>query len=160
MNEFVAKKLGEVLAFANIGLDTATKAEQALKTAFGEDLFDKLVTSNQSHFEQINKIASDAQVAEIVNKKLEGTGTKLKAMRDLYIGTEWDNPTELLEWSGFFEGAGIVHWQLVLGAGKAINSPNIITLAQEALTLHRELFSTAETKLKEVGEEKSRPTSL
>ncbi len=155
MNEFSAKKLGEVLAFATVSLDTLKQGEVALQEAFGIDLTNELTQKNQGHIETINQIAEKYDATGIVNKKLEGTGTKLKRMRDTYIGDAWDNPTELLEWSGFFEGAAIVHWVLVAGLAETLNDQKIKNLANDALKLHRQLFEIAETKLNQHGKEQS-----
>jgi len=156
MNEFTAKKLGEVLAFATVSLETAKRAEIALKEAFGDDRLGEILEQNKQHIDIINNLAEENEVAEIVNKKLTGTGEKLRQMRDLYIGDEWGNPTELLEWSGFFEGAAIVHWDLVAGAGESLNNESLINLAKSALTLHREIFSHTEEKLNQYGQTKAK----
>ena len=104
MNEFTAKKLGEVLAFATVGIETWEKGREAIESVFGEDT-DRLIDASKKHRDTLGNIAESENVQDIVSKKLEGTGTKLRSMRDLYVGEEWHNPTELLEWSGFFEGA-------------------------------------------------------
>lgn len=155
MNEFTAKKLGEVLAFAVVSLETAEKAEKALKEAFGDDTFQNIVEENKKHIKIINTLAEENNISEIVNTKLAGTGNKLRQMRDLYIGDEWENPTELLEWSGFFEGAAIVHWDLVSGVGDALNNETLTNLANSALSLHREIFAQTEEGLKQHGKNKS-----
>lgn len=155
MNEFSAKKLGEVFAFANISLNTAEKSKEALKETFGDELFTQIIDKNKKHIELINSIAINNNVQNIVNKKLEGTSKKLTEMRNLYIGDQWDNPIELLEWSGFFEGAAIVHWKLVSGVGKSLQKEEIITLSEEALYLHNELFEKAKEKLEEYGKNKA-----
>lgn len=155
VNEFSAKKLGEVLAFADVSLDTAKRAENALQEAFGKENFSAMVAKNTGYIETIRKIAEDENVADIVDKKLEGTGQKLLSMRDLYIGDEWNNPTELLEWFGFFLGAAIVHWQLVKGSAEALNHQSLKNLADDALKFHQDLFNEAQIKLNQIGREKS-----
>ena len=156
MNEFTAKKLGEVLAFADVSLDTAKRAENALKEAFGEEKFLALIAKNTSHTEAIKKISEDENVSDIVNKKLEGTSQKLRSMRDLYVGDQWNNPTELLEWSGFFLGAAIVHWQLVKGVAENLNHQSLKNLADDALNFHQNLFTETQIKLNQIGKSKSK----
>ena len=155
MNEFTAKKLGEVLAFAVVGIETFEKGKIALVSVLGEDEVTKLISQSSKHRDVILKIAGVGNVLDIVNKKLEGTGMKLRAMRDLYVGDQWDNPTELLEWSGFFEGAAVVHWSLVKGAGERTNNQEIKNLAEEAVALHKEILDMAITQLHNVGMKKS-----
>lgn len=154
MNEFSAKKLGEVLAFADVGLDTIERGMSALGEVLGDEL-ESIKNEIISHKDLIHSIADEAHVLEIVMKKLESTGEKLRKMRDLYVGDEWDNPTELLEWSGFFEGAAVVHWQLVKGVASSVSHSALSSLAERALDLHKKLLSLAEDKLCEVGMKRS-----
>lgn len=103
-NPQLAKKLGEVLAFALVGQELLERAGKAGETAFGASVkdmqkgFDKQVSASE-------KIADQA--------KTERTVKKLRSMMEQYIGDEWDNPTEILEWSGFYLGSAGVHWSLV-----------------------------------------------
>ncbi|MEX0918549.1 MAG: hypothetical protein WDZ85_01110 [Candidatus Paceibacterota bacterium] len=153
MNEFSAKKLGEVLAFATVSLETGEKGEVALREALGDDLFNDLIDRNQNYRQTINHLAEKYEVTGIVNKKLDGTGFKLRNMRDTYIGDDWDNPVEQLEWSGFFVGAAIVHWDLITGVAEKLNDEKITDLATDALAFHRRLFEIVENKLQDRGRE-------
>ncbi len=155
MNEFTAKKLGEVLAFAVVGIETFKKGHSALVSVWGEKTVENIISRNESHRESILKIAKENGVEDVVNKKLDGTGIKLREMRDLYVGDQWDNPTELLEWFGFFEGACIVHWELVKGAGEATGHTEITLLAKEAFEFHEEIFKKSGYLLYEIGKKKS-----
>jgi hypothetical protein len=155
MNEFTAKKLGEVLAFANVGVETFEKGRNSFVSVLGEETVKKYFSLCEKHEEKILKIAAANNVEEIVTRKVEGTGAKLRSMRDLYVANEWDNPTELLEWSGFFEGAAVVHWSLVKGIGEATKHPEIIKLAEEGYALHQEILSLAVEHLNDLGKKKS-----
>ena len=156
INEFSAKKLGEVLAFSDVGLDTYKRGEKALTELFGTEEFSKIKSEVESHKESIKSIAEREGVIEVVLKKLESTGKKLREMRDLYIGEEWSNPTELLEWSGFFEGAAMVHWALVDGVAKTTNNSDLQSLSKKALDFHKELLYKAHQYLYKVGTQKSK----
>jgi len=155
MNEFTAKKLGEVLAFAEVGKETWLKGQTALESVFEEERVAEVITANGHHAEIIRSMAEENSVSEIVLKKLEGTGTKLRQMRDLYVGDQWDNPTELLEWSGFFEGAAVVHWSLVGGAGEASGKSDMQSLAETGKDFHEDLLSSAIDLLHETGKKKA-----
>jgi len=156
LNEFVAKKLGEVLAFAAVGIETFEKGKSALVSVLREDVVKDFIQKCESHRSKILEIAENQVISDVVLKKLDGTGTKLRSMRDLYVGDQWENPTELLEWSGFFEGAALVHWSLVKGAGETTNHQEVINLAQDATTLHQEIFDKAVKLLHQVGKTKSK----
>lgn len=155
MNEFTAKKLGEVLAFAEVGMETFERGRAAFVSVLGEEMVTSLMEESQIHADSIKKIAEDAGMTEVVMKKLDGTGAKLRAMRDLYVGDQWDNATELLEWSGFFEGAATVHWALVKGAGEATSNSDLMTLAEAGAERHHSILEKATALLHEVGKTKS-----
>lgn len=154
MNEFTAKKLGEVLAFAEVGMETFEKGRDAFSSVLGEEMASSILEESQIHADTIRKIAEDAGMTDVVMKKLEGTGSKLRAMRDLYVGDQWDNATELLEWSGFFEGAATVHWALVKGAAEAISHTDLMTLAEAGAERHHSILEKATALLTEVGKKK------
>src|SRR6266540_2655870 len=121
LNEFTARKLGEVLAFSRVGAETWKQAHPAFNVPdSGADTISNLVRDLNAQAKQLEELAAEVEVAAITLTKAESTGNKLRQMRDLYIGDAWDNPAELLEWSGFFEGAAVVHWSLVVGAAESI----------------------------------------
>lgn len=151
MNEFIAKKLGEVLAFNSIGTETFEKGRTALIAALGEERFLDIEDKNRLHGKEIMRIATDEGIIDITLAKASKTQDKLRAMRDLYVADQWDNATELMEWSGFFEGAAIVHWALVCGAAEGLNHDALLTLAEEAVNWHTELLELAEGELHTTG---------
>ena len=155
MNEFVAKKLGEVLAFNRVGSDTLQKGRAALVAALGDERVLDMEEKNRIHGEEVIRIATDAGSIDITLAKASKTEEKLKAMRDLYIVDQWDNATELMEWSGFFEGAAVVHWALVRGAAEGLNNEGLMILAEEALNWHYELLEMAENELGSTGQDRA-----
>lgn len=148
MNEFTAKKLGEVLAFCQVGLETIGKGIDALESIYGKEGMTIMVTAIERQAKEIEEIAGGS---EITLNKAQATGKKLGTMRDLYVGDEWDNPTELLEWSGFFEGAAIVHWELVMGSATGLGDHKLQTLASEAINFHKGLLSQSSEFLRTTG---------
>jgi hypothetical protein len=155
INEFVAKKIGEVLAFTRVSTDTIEKGKIALTSMLGEEQVMDMLEKNRIHGEELLRIATDAGVVDTTLTKADKTEEKLKEMRELYIGSQWDNATELLEWSGFFEGAAIVHWALVRGAGEGLDNEPLITLANEGISYHYEILERSESELGSVGQDKS-----
>lgn len=152
MNEFTAKKLGEVLAFCQVGAETLEKGKQAFAEALPEQNIDELISSLNDQAQQIDSLTENK---EVTLTKAEGTGKKLRAMRDLYVGDEWDNPAELMEWSGFFEGAAVVHWDLVIGASEALNNEELKSLAMTGHSFHHDMFHAASNALKAIGATKA-----
>lgn len=155
LNEFTAKKLGEVLAFSIVGKETFERGRSALVRVFGSDEVERIIEECNGQAERIRFIAEESGVTDTVEKKLEGTSGKLREMRDLYVGDQWDNETELMEWSGFFEGAAIVHFSLVAGVAEKVENDTIKRIATDGMTLHRKIFSQAETMLRAKGNEKA-----
>lgn len=153
INEFVAKKLGEVLAFNRVGADTIARGGAPLLAILGGERVSDINEKFRIHGEEIMRIATDAGVIDITLKKADATETKLKTMRDTYIGDAWDNPTEILEWSGFFEGAAIVHWALVIGCAQGLNHEGLMTLSEEGKNYHYELLEIVESELEAKGQD-------
>lgn len=155
INEFVAKKLGEVLAFNRVGTETLEKGRTALVEVLGEEHVLDREEKNRIHGEEIVRLVTEAGVVDTTLLKSSKTEEKLRAMRDLYVGDQWDNATELLEWSGFFEGAAVVHWALVRGSAETLNDENFLTLAQEGVNYHYELLEKSESELGLIGQDKA-----
>lgn len=150
MDEKQAKKLGEVLAFASVGNATLEKANEAAREAFGIEEVDKLAAVNTDHMDRINSLADDLEVYKIVEAKHMKTSEKLTKMRDMYIGDDWDDPIELMEWMGFFEGAAIIHWALIDGVAKQIKNEELEELAKDASGFHTELLEVVGENIKKV----------
>jgi hypothetical protein len=156
MNEFTAKKLGEVLAFAEVGAETWGTGRAALVSVFGEEKVGGYISTLNTVSDTIKALADRAQVLATVITKLEKTGDKLRKMRDLYVGDEWDNPTELLEWSGFFEGAAVVHASLLHGAAQEMGHAELASIATQSLNHHKSIFDEVTEQLYLVGRTKAR----
>ncbi len=155
MNEFTAKKLGEVLAFAKVGEEIFERGRQALATIFTEAGVNQTLHAISEHAVAIEDMAQDLGTTDITLPKSEKTAEKLRKMLELYVGEEWDNPTELLEWHGFFEGAAIVHWKLVEGAAQALEHVELKALAKTGVEFHEALLAKVSEKIKVVGGKKA-----
>jgi hypothetical protein len=146
INEFTAKKLGEVLAFSFVGTWIFEQGKTALLAVF-PDSYSELLQSFSNHENLLRQFASEARTEAITFPKSQKTGDKLQAMAQLYIGEEWDNSAELLEWLGFFEGAALVHWHLVFGAARSLSLPQLVDLASSAITFHSDLFQMVSSQI-------------
>lgn len=155
MNEFTGKKLGEVLAFCEVGEETFKMGVEALTEKLGAEFVTDYIERSNMYFESVKKFANDGGVGEVATMKLEATGTKLRAMRDLYVGDQWHNSTELLEWSGFFEGAAIVHFALVRGVAMELDNSDLLNLVNEAIDFHYQILEHAESELESVGQDRA-----
>lgn len=155
MNEYIAKKIGEVLAFARVALDTIEKSRKSHEEVFGESRVGEISLSNKRHIEKIDDLILEAKMQDITIPKAEKTTEKLFGMRDHYIGDEWDNPAEIAEWLGFFEGAAIVHWKLVEGASEKLNLPDLKELSERCIATHQKIFEQNASFLKQHGSDKA-----
>ncbi|MEO5646435.1 MAG: hypothetical protein ABIO57_01530 [Candidatus Paceibacterota bacterium] len=154
MNEFVAKKLGELLAFNRVGIDTYQKGRATFITALTEEAVADIEDKNRIHGEEIMRLATEGGVIETTLAQSAMDEDKLKKMRDLYIGENWDKDAELMEWSGFFEGAAIVHWASVRGAAAGMEHDELLALTEEGVNWHYEMIELAEGHLESIGTDK------
>lgn len=151
MNEFTAKKLGEVMAFTQVGLETFDKSKGVLQSIMGED---KVATSTKTLLSQkdiINTLADRAGTLATVLDKFERVVEKLHKIRDLYEGDQWQDPIELMEWLGFFEGGAVVHASLLTGAAEEIGHAELLSLSNEVLNFHKDLLESVTELLHLVG---------
>lgn len=155
MNEFVGKKLGELLAFNRVGVDTYEKGRAALVEALGEEKVLDIEEKDRLHGEAIMRFATDGGVIDTTLAKATATEEKLKQMRDLYVAGQWDNATELMEWSGFFEGAAVVHWALMRGAAQGLENDDLLVLTEEGVNWHYEMIELSEGHLEKIGQDRA-----
>lgn len=143
-----AKKLGEVLAFSEVGVDTFKKGREGFKKVWDESYIDDLISINEEHVSSLKALINKLDESEAGINKSQATGEKLTSMRNMYIGDEWDDPIELFEWFGFFEGAAIVHWSLIEGFAEKGDDSEMKEVASKALDYHRELFEKVNKSIK------------
>jgi len=150
INEFVAKKIGEVVAFSEIGAETFEKGRESFENVFGKERVAEIIENHKSYGEKLKSLVNgDAKI--IMLNKIEGTSGKLRHMRDYYVGDEWDNPAELLEWSGFFEGAAVVHVNLVIGAAEKIDNSELLNLVKERKETHKKILDEVLECIHKIG---------
>lgn len=144
-----AKKLGEVLAFARVGQDTFTNGKIGLVKVWDDSEVDDLIEVNKNHDESIESLISKLDESEVGLDKAKATGEKLMKMRDMYIGDDWDDPIEMFEWLGFFQGAAIVHWSLIKGFAEKEGDGEMEDLANKVISYHRDLFERVNESIRE-----------
>lgn len=149
MNEFTAKKLAEVQAFVDTG-----RAIWERSNSFGSTA-PQAVTILQAaaKVNLASSIPEDKQ--ELFNTKVQKTTQKLTAMMELYIGDEWDNPVEVLEWSSFFAGAGAAHAGLTKSATET-SAPELSKSLGSLEQAYRDLLDQVITQLQAAAQTKSK----
>lgn len=147
-NEKAVKKLAEVAAFCTLFDTLDNKTDGAFKTTI-------LKTPNS--WEELEGIDLTAHVPDehktVFDKKLDSTISKVEGMMNAYIGDEWDNPVEVLEWSGFHLGAAIVHLALVQGYAK--QDAELLELLTRLKTVFDALLAADAAKLQSIAEQTS-----
>lgn len=151
MNTFISKKLGEVLAFARIGKDTVEVGKEGLLAFLEAENIEKIAQECSSIADRIQVIASEAECLDEVEEAATATDEKVRDMRDGYVGGEWDQADEVLEWTGFYTGAALVHWHLIMGAAEALGDEELQNLSREALQFYGGLFVLDEETLHTIG---------
>lgn len=149
MNEFVAKKLGEVWAFSRIGLECQQRGGEAFAQKFsGLETDFHAALSNFA-------AAIEARADDVTRTKADKTTAKLRGMMEAYIGDEWDNPTELLEWMSFFLGSAAAHWSLVRGAAETTADSELGDIAQSAIRFYTGCLEYVINSLHAIGQERA-----
>jgi hypothetical protein len=154
MNEFVGNKLGELLAFNRVSTETYEKGRVVLVEALGEEKVMDIEEKNRMHGEEVMRLATEGGVIDITLAMATATEEKLLKMRTIYISGHWNDATELMEWSGFFEGAAIVHWAVMRGAAEGMEDEALLALTEEGVNWHYDLLEMAEDHLNAMGADK------
>lgn len=148
------KKAGEVKAFAEVGISLLKKGKEGLRDdVFSADEIAELIAANQTHIDQIDTIAAAADASDLVDEKAEKTKDKLINLQDSYLTDEddWEDPLELLEWSGFFHGGALVHWSLIIGACKNNGPDKLAKLADGGYNFHHEVLHAVKDSIETLG---------
>lgn len=107
MEDFIAKKLAEVEAFCIVSGQILERAGGGFDPKYGD-----VAAILEELSAQSVESAITATRRQPFDEKVEATITKLTDMMERYIGDDWDNPEEVLEWCSFFAGAGAAHCAL------------------------------------------------
>lgn len=137
------KKLGEVKGFAVLGLELIDRSGSSAAKAFGEKYTSKMTSSFKSQLEFLNPIAD--------NEKSEKTVIKVREMMEKYIGNNWDNSVEILEWSGFFFGACQIHWSLILRLAESERDTQLNEYAEKRLEEFDSWISQCNLQIKQIA---------
>ena len=128
MIEKTAKKVGEAYAFAHVLQETFIQNKEIMAELFGKYAKNILeVTETQK--QDLQKISEDAGMDGVVLPKAEKTGIKITKMGEMYVGDDWDDIAEVLEWMSFFVGGAIVHWQLISGSSEKMENEEFGSIA-------------------------------
>jgi hypothetical protein len=140
MDEKMARKVGEIKAFCVLGAELWVKGKEALSPVFGETIVLETVEKLNAHATKIDEVMANTEWESAMNEKVEKTKAKVGGMAETYIGDAWDDATELCEWLGFFEGAAVVHFSLVLGKAERSGNTELLELSKEGMELHQNLL--------------------
>ena len=155
MNEKVSKKIGEAYAFSDVLGGINEKTPDVLKELLG-DLPINIKEVSESQISGLEEVISEAGTSEIVKTKAEKTSNKITEMGDFYVGDDWDDSAEVLEWFSFFLGAAIIHWQLILGAGKELSNEKLVSVSESGVKYFEELLSVSKDSAEKIGVERAR----
>lgn len=156
MNDFGARKLGEVIAFLRLTTDTYSRSKTALLTVIEQAEYDDLVGQLADSEAGLLEIAKESDKGDATSSKAASTFEKLSKMRDLYIGDEWENPTEVYEWQSFASGAGIAHASLMMGVAQAMDDDHLAVQIETAHNLFADMLEGIQHHLHDLGETRAK----
>lgn len=154
MNEKVAKKIGEAYAFAHVLSDTFNENTDVMTLIFG-DHAEGIIEATQSQRMELKNIVEKHNMTEMVLEKAERTGSKISGMGQTYVGDDWDDAAEVLEWMSFFVGGAIVHWQLITGSGEEMNEQSLKECAGKGTTYYAQLMEQLRNFALSIGKQRA-----
>jgi len=154
MNEKVSKKIGEAYAFSIVLKELNNKVPVVLQELLG-DLSNNINETVDLQIYKFDSIVEEAGTTDVVKIKSEKTSEKITNMGEFYVGDDWDDSAEVLEWFSFFLGAAIIHWQLILGCGKELNNKELISVSEAGVQYFEAIMVAAKNKAEEIGKERA-----
>ena len=154
MNEKITKKIGEAYAFAQV-LETTYTANELVMTELLGASASTVVSTAAEQRAALHAICDAAETTDVLLPKVEKTADKITKMGEMYVGDDWDDSAEVLEWMSFFVGGAIVHWQLIAGAGAAMDDEMLTDAATSGVVYYQELMDQLKRAATKVGEERS-----
>ena len=155
MNEKVAKKIGEAHAFARVLSTTFSSNKSVMSELFG-DYAPAILDVTAGQRSDLGAIAGKYEMSDIVLPKSERTAAKITTMGEMYVGDDWDDVAEVLEWMSFFVGGAIVHWQLIAGSAEVMQDEELLSIAQTGTGYYADLMSQLRLYSVVVGGERAR----
>ena len=154
MNEKITKKVGEAHAFAQV-LETTYQANEAVMKELLAGKAGAVAKTAGSQKTALQAICDEAGTTSTLMPKSEKTTEKISKMGEMYVGDQWDDSAEVLEWMSFFVGGAIVHWQLVVGAGEAMGHTSLTRVATAGVVYYEELMEQLKAAATKVGTDRA-----
>jgi len=150
MNEKITKKIGEAHAFADV-LQATFESNQAVMEILLGDLSAGVVATAASQSAALQAICTAAGTTDVLVPKVAKTSEKITEMGEMYVGDDWDDAAEVLEWMSFFAGGAIVHWELIAGAGQAMEHAELTEAATAGAAYYESLMQQLKVAAVQVG---------
>jgi len=154
MNEKITKKIGEAHAFADV-LKITHEANQSVMDSLLGELSADVVETVSAQATALRGICEAAGTVETLTPKVAKTSEKITKMGEMYVGDDWDDSAEVLEWMSFFVGGAIVHWELIVGAGQAMDHSELTETASAGVTYYESLMRQLKVAAVQVGTERA-----
>jgi hypothetical protein len=140
MNDFLFKKMGEVVAFEQVGRETVEQSEKLLRDSLISGAIDGVLAASKQREERLTVMAQNLGGGEITSQKAEKTGVKLRKLRETYL-TDPDDFADVLEWLGFHEGGALTHWILIEGEALRSDNEELKSVAIDGSAEHQRDFA-------------------
>jgi len=143
-------KIGEAYAFAQV-LQTTYTSNQSVLQELLEEHAEGLESMAQVQIEALSAICAEAGTTDVLEPKVEKTAAKITGMGETYVGDDWDDAAEVLEWFSFFVGGAIIHWELIAGAGEAMQHEELTLAATEGVLYYESLLAQLKVAASDIG---------
>ena len=129
---------------------TFTNNESVMRELLTEAA-DTLAATAISQQTALKTICETAGTTDTLMPKVAKTSEKITRMGEMYVGDDWDDAAEVLEWMSFFVGGAIVHWQLIAGAGEAMAHAELQATASDGVAYYENLMQQLKTAATTIG---------
>jgi ElaB/YqjD/DUF883 family membrane-anchored ribosome-binding protein len=154
MNTKTAKKVGEAHAFLE-ALNNLYRNYENVMTDVFQGSPDEHIGAHSKLQQLLQDVSRENDQEDVMTEKSSKTVVKIEKMGETYVGDEWDNPVEVVEWLSFLLGAAVVHWQVIAGSAESSEQTTFIATTKSGLEHLKSMFSELEKKAKSIGKERA-----
>lgn len=154
MNDKVTKKIGESYSFSQVLDSTYSKNQLVFRELLG-DMCTQIEAVCSEQKTVLAGVCAEAGTTDTLKAKVEKTTSKINSMAEMYVGDDWNDAAEVLEWMSFFVGGAIVHWQLIAGAGAEMKHETLTDAATTGVAFYESLMEQLKTAATTIGTERA-----
>lgn len=143
MDEMIQQKLGEALAYCSFAQELLENGEAGFKEVKTDEELAWQKNTITKHITATQELADDMGMIDEVEECAEQTEEKVRAMSDVFIEDQWDDPARAIGFMSMVNGVSSVTWTFLAAAAEATDNEKLAQLSRQAVAFHEEALDKA-----------------